>query len=141
MILLLCVCLPLVVSDCYDEPPNSETYNNCGSCYQTFANALVNTADNKYILSRAFFPINNAPSVQVEITYRSNGTGRSLRYFWVMGGFFIFQPLDLFLYRSLFFSLPTYRKKAINVTLPHQCFGSDDSFFEYTTQRVSLQKV
>ena len=39
--------------------------------YQTFANALVNTGDNKYKLSKLFFPIDDIPPIQVEITYNS----------------------------------------------------------------------
>ena len=38
---------------------------------QTFANALVNMGDNKYKLSKLFFPIDDIPPIQVEITYNS----------------------------------------------------------------------
>ena len=145
-VILLTVSLPLVVCDCY----NTDDYTNCATCYQTFANALVNTGDNKYRLSRAFFPIENAASVQVKVTYSSTSNETDpVTYFWIMGGFYVIQPLEVFLYRSLFFSPPTYRKESVTVVLPNECFnGLAESngtvskelqdFFEYATQRVSI---
>ena len=130
--------VPHVTGDCFDDPStNNKSYDNCATCYQTFSNALVNTEDNKFQLSMAFFPINDAPSVQVEVIYQSNDStsNSSRRFFWITGGFFIFQPLDVFLYRSLFFSVPTYRKENVTIILPETCFGND-IFFEYATQRV-----
>ena len=126
-LLLVYACLPHAAGDCYDEPPNNKSYENCAKCYQTFANALINTADNKYLISRTFFPINSAVPVQVEVTYQSNsGTTEPKTLFWVMGGFYVFRPLDVFLYRSLFFSPPIYRKESVIVTLPDECFGGGD---------------
>ena len=131
--------LSYVDGDCFEAAPNNKSYDNCATCYQTFSNAIVNTEDNKFRLSMAFFPINNAPSVQVQVTYQSGDptTNTSSRFFWITGGFFIFQPLEVFLYRSLFFSPPTYLKESVTVILPETCFGND-VFFEYATQRVRL---
>ena len=136
-----------VTGDCYDEPPNNNSYANCATCYQTFANALINTGDNKYRLSRAFFPVSAASPVEVEVSYQRKSDDVVLQtFFWVMGGFYVFQPLDVFLYRSLFFSPPNFRKGDVTVVLPDECFGDESNFtttselygfFEFTTQRVS----
>ena len=145
---IVCVKFSEVAGDCYDEPPNNSSYDNCATCYQTFANALVNTADNKYRLSRAFFPVDAASPVEVEVLYESKGDGGESRtFYWVMGGFYVFQPLDVFLYRSLFFSHPNFRKDVVTVFLPDECFDDESNFssagelygfFEFATQRVSV---
>ena len=143
--ILWAVNLPTVAGDCYKK----ENYSNCATCYQTFANALVDTGDNKYRLSRAFFPTMNAAAVHVKVTYRSDSnTTDPKTYFWIMGGFYLIQPLNVFLYRSLFFSPPSYRQGTVTVILPDECFGDTtesngtttelEEFFEYATQRVSL---
>ena len=139
--LLLCavISFPGAAGDCYDDPyDNNRSYNNCATCHQTFANALINTADNKYRLSRAFFPTRFAPPVEVEVTYHSETPGlESKHFFWLTGGFYVFQPVYILLYRSLFFSAPKYRRKEVNLTLPDSCFDTEYDFFAYTTQRVS----
>ena len=128
--------LPRVLADC-----SSENFDNCASCYQTVANAIVNTADNKYEISRAFFPAESVTSVHVRVTYRSESNANSqITYFWVMGGFYVIQPLNVFLYRSLFFSPPSYRQENVTIMLPDRCFNdlanSNEEFFKFATQRV-----
>ena len=68
--ILLCVVIsfPAVVGDCHDDPTgNNKSYKNCASCHQTFADALINTGDNKYLLSKTFFPIDSAPPAEVKL--------------------------------------------------------------------------
>lgn len=127
----LAVSLPTVSAEtCYKEGIN---YSNCDTCYQTFAHALVNTDNNQYELSKAFFPTESAASVHVGVTY-TDGVNATT-YYWIMGGFYAIQPVNIFLYRSLFFSPPTYRQSSVNVTLPSECLVNDD-YLEYATQRV-----
>ena len=149
-VLQLCITsFPAVAGDCWDEPPNNMSYDNCATCYQTFANALINTADNKYHLSEAFLTIGAVPPVQVEVTYSRMSTdimtdesNDTRAWYWVKGGFYVFQPLELFLYRSIFFSPPTWRQDSLKLMLPDQCFvesNQSENFFRYATQRVSLR--
>ena len=143
-VLQFSICFPAVAGDCYDELPNNKRHDNCATCYQTLANALVNTGDNKYNLSMAFFPIDVAPPVQVRVTYvRSSDLKIQATWYWLIGGFYLFQPLELFLYRSLFFSPPSLRREAVTLILPDQCFANADStiFFQYITQRVSFAVI
>ena len=138
MVLQFSISFPAVAGDCFDELPNNKSYNNCATCYQTLANALVDTGDNKYFLSRAFFPIDGAPPVQVEVTYVSSSDQKiQSTWYWLMGGFYLFQPLELFLYRSLFFSPPSLRRESVTLILPDKCFANT-IFFQYITQRVSF---
>ena len=87
---------------------------------QTFANALVNTGDNKYKLSKIFFPLDDIPPIQVEITYNSTSNATEPRvWYWIKGGF---QPFQLFELRSLFLATPSWRK-SLSLVLPNNCFA------------------
>ena len=148
VLLQLCISFPAVAGDCYDDPlNNNKSYNNCATCYQTLANALVKTEDNKYNLSRTFFPINAPPPVQVKVMYvKSSDKMIQSTWYWLMGGFYVFQPLELFLYRSLFFSPPSLRRGSVTLILPDECFGKPlthdtEIFFQYITQRVSFDEI
>jgi hypothetical protein len=69
-VLQFCVSFPAVAGDCYDDPSNNnKSYDNCATCYQTLANALLNTEDNKYHLSNAFFPDDAVQPVEVQAVY------------------------------------------------------------------------
>ena len=142
----------MVAGDCYDDPPNNKSYDNCYRCYQTLANALINTGDNKYQLGRRFFPDDQAAPIEVQVKYElddqsisaffgNDSFGKdSVLWYWLAGEFYIFQPLQLFLYRSLFFSPPPWRSQKVTLQLPYNCLMSDvpDEYFEYLTQRVSI---
>ena len=114
---------------------------------QTFANALVNTGDNKYKLSKLFFPIDDIPPIQVEITYNSTSNATEPRvWYWIKGGFYEFQPFKLFELRSLFLATPSWRK-SLSLVLPNNCFAennktnSNKAFFQYATERVRRSPI
>lgn len=151
-VLQLCLRFPAVAGDCYDDPlDNNRSYDNCGTCYETLANALINTGDNKYYLGKTFFPHDGVLPVQVTVTYKPiNGTEEGdincttdnvdTTWYWIKGEFYAYQPLDVFSYRSLFFNHPRGRQRSIDLNLPYQCLCDSDNFeefFEYLTQRVS----
>ena len=159
LILQFCVSFPAVSGDCYDDPSdNNRSYNNCDTCYQTLANALLNTGDNKYQLSNAFFPDDAVPPVEVRAVYMaetkcnppSNTTNCSdikqpfddnttSTWYWLAGEFYIYQPLQIFVFRSLFFSPPSWRQECVVLCLPEQCLNDSvtfDDFFKFLTQRV-----
>ena len=118
--------LPTVVGDCFDNKENDKSYDNCATCFQTLANALINTGDNKYQLSNAFFPTTEVSPAQVTVTYVSlnndSNTTIEEKWYWLNGGFYVYQPLRIFFYRSLLFSPPEWRKKSLILYLPGSCF-------------------
>ena len=142
-----------VAGDCYDDPPNNKSYDNCVTCYQTLANALMNTADNKYLVGQSFFPDDAADPIEVRVEYvpiskcnttndcqdeKYNVGNDSTRWYWLVGDFYIYQPLKLFLHRSFLFSPPAWRKQCVVLCLPDECINDRrDDFFQYLTQRVS----
>ena len=148
VVIQLFVSIPAVAGDCYDE------HSDCSMCFQTLANALMDTGDNKYQLSQGFFPDNAATPVQVQIEYvpqsQYNSTvhycksdelfvaNGSITWYWLAGEFLIHQPLHLLLYRSLFLSPPLWRRQCVVLFLPDQCLNeANDKHFMYLTQRVS----
>ena len=111
--------LPAVVGDCFDDKENDKSYDNCATCFQTLANALINTRDNKYQLLSAFFPTTDVSPVQVTVTYVSLDSGTTIeKWYWLNGGFYMYQPLQIFFYRSLLFSPPKWRTKSLLLYLP-----------------------
>lgn len=122
----------LVAGDCFNG-----SYDNCATCYQTLANALIDTDDNKYNLSRVFFPLETAPPVVVKVTYHFkecststfNATDCDRIWYWMEGTFYLYQPLEVFVYRSLFFSSPAKRQGSIELNLPYECrLNTSDEF-------------
>ena len=157
---------PTTAGDCYDSPLNNKSYDNCATCYQTLANALINTGDNKYQLGRSFFPADSVTPVEVRVEYvpesqcnteniscdsdetphtkpctsyeEDQPRNDTTRWYWLAGEFYAFQPLNLFLFRSLFFSPPAWRKECVVLCLPDECLSDISAdFFQYLTQRVS----
>ena len=67
-VLSACLSFRSVVGDCFNG-----SYDNCATCYQTLVNAMLNTDDNKYNLSKRFFPLDATSPVVVEVTYHFKG--------------------------------------------------------------------
>lgn len=129
-VLQLSINIPTVAGDCFTDG------ENCDTCYQTLAISLINSGDNKYILSQAFFPTDSALPIQVDVVY-TDGENMTEEYYWLKEGFYVIQPVELFFYRSLFFSRPQWRKESITLQLPRICFEAVESdLLERLTQRV-----
>ena len=55
--LQFCITFSAVAGGCYNDSETldeSSRYDNCDTCYETLANALIDTADNKYQLGEMF---------------------------------------------------------------------------------------
>jgi hypothetical protein len=60
-------------------------------------------------------------------------------WFWSKSMFYLFQPLHVFQFTSLFFSDTELQWETLNLTLPTECANADDSHMKLLTQRVSLK--
>ena len=162
-VLQFSISFPAVAGDCFDDPlKNNKSYDNCDRCYQTLVNALIDTEDNKYYLARTFFPDDEVKPVQVTVNYRStvpdsednhdvncttnancttDYSNLDTTWYWIIGEFYVYQPMEIFSYRSLFFSPLLYRRNSVDLYLPCQCFNNSSNFFKYLTQRVSIISI
>lgn len=125
---------PVAGIDCQDT---------CATCYQDLAKALIDTENNKYSLSRGFFPPDAVPPVLVKITYnfKNCSTCRSKTWYYTEGAFYIYQPLEVFVFRSLFFSPISIRQGTVDLQLPAECFDAPSEFYQLLTQRVSYSFI
>ena len=162
--LQLCISFPAVAEDCHDVTLGK--YDNCDTCYQTLANALISTADNKYQLGEMFFPKDDVTPAQVEVIYMSSSEGKrnldcetlkdttqmkniedhtEFTWYWLTGEIYVYQPVQLFQYRSLFFTPLRIHHKCVILYLPSTCLNSRgqyyDEFFEHLTQRVRCARI
>ena len=149
ILVVVLACLPhRATGDCDTEG------QSCNKCYQTLANYLVNTSDNKYHLRRVFYPLERAAPVFVTVTYQyidsstSNITtwhsGDNIlntsipnqTWYWSAGAFYFFQPLGIFQFTSLFFGNLELRSNELNVILPAECASAPEGFMTELTQMV-----
>ena len=109
----------------------------CREDYETLANFLINTTDNKYQLSIAFFPTERAPPAFVKVIYHYNDSEiANQTWLWSSGAFYFFQPLRIFQYTSLFFGNPEFRVGNVTLMLPADCANAPVPVMETLTQRV-----
>lgn len=151
-LVVLAYLLHKAAADCKDDG------ERCDQCFQTLANYLVNTSDNKYYLRRVFYPLNKTAPVFVTVTYRYmdrdtsnisntstqcidditfNISNTSKTWYWAAGVFYFFQPLQVFHYTSLFFGDTEFRRDKLNITLPAECVTAPEEFMTDLTEMVS----
>lgn len=144
LVVVLACLLYRAAADCSDEG------QSCDQCYQTLANYLVNTSDNKYQLRRVFYPLATAAPVFVTVTYQyidpntTNISNTSIPWYWSAGFFYFLQPLELFQYTSLHFGDLASRSGNLTLTLPAECAGAPEEFMMELTEMVrtnTLQNV
>ena len=119
--------------------------DNCLECFNRLAYETLYPSQNQLNLQKAFFPPDEAPPVFVIITYNykfPNGSieKREKTWFWSASTYYIYQPLAMLQFTSLFFADPEFRTKELALTLPMKCIGVDNSNMQFLSQRVSLYK-
>ncbi len=123
---------------------NCDVYE-CTKCYNLLVWNMLNSSENQYNLSRAFFPPDLANPVFVIVYYdfkEENGIiddSKQQIWFWSTSTYYHFQPLSVLLYTSLFFTDLSYRVRYLNITLDIKCSGSEDDYrdmIQLLTQRV-----
>ena len=137
LVIVLAYPLPRATADCDTEG------QGCDKCYQTLANYLVNTSDNKYQLRSVFYPLATAAPVFVTVTYQyidtntTNINNTSIPWYWSAGFFYFLQPLEVFQYTSLYFGDLSSRSGNLTITLPAECASAPEEFMTELTEMVS----
>lgn len=149
--LYLIVVLQLLTHYCHGQNLDENSYNKscevntCLRCFNRLAYETIRRDDNQISLQRAFHPPNSAPPVFVIVTYNysdlnGNIIKQSKTWYWSASTYFIFQPLAMLQFTSLFFADPDFRTKRLTINLPMDCLGVGDGTVQLLTQRVSFRQ-
>lgn len=80
---------------------------SCSVCYHTLKESLLKRDDNVRGLSETFFPPNDNQPEFVEVTYCIGEIGNNCSvWFWTHDSPYLFFPIEIFQYMSLFFGKP-----------------------------------
>ena len=114
---------------------------DCSKCYKVLASNVVHNDRNMFRIQNTFFPPEEESPVFVIVTYEykdNSSITESEIWFWSTSTFYIFQPLHVFQFTSLFFSDTQLVTSKVKLTLPLECFNADEEHKTLLTQRVSL---
>ena len=131
--------LPVVWCDVNSsELCTQEEIEEC-NCFSYLAEQIRLNDKNLFEIKSIFYPPNDASPVFVVVTYQfGNDTTHDQVWFWTTSTFYIWQPLTVFQFTSLFFSdYTTSRHSKAHLTLPSKCNKTKESFMQLLTHRVS----
>ena len=112
---------------------------NCSVCYHTLKESLLKRDDNVRKLSETFFPPrkNQPEFVEVKYQFGENTNSDSQVWFWTHDSSYLFFPIEIFQYLSLFFGKPaSLFSQKVNLTLDEDCSGASNDIMLLLTQRV-----
>ena len=137
---LLLFLLPVV--SCADanssELCTPEEIEEC-NCFSYLAEQIRLNDSNLYEIRSVFYSPNDSSPVFVVVTYQfDNDRTHDQVWFWTTSTFYLWQPLNVFQFTSLFFSdYTTSRHSTVNLKLPLKCMNANKDFMQLLTQRVS----
>lgn len=109
----------------------------CTSSFHLLEADLLSHPQNRFRLTTVFFPPRNANPVIVRVTYKYKDSNVTDVWFWSESEFYLIQPLEIFLYTSLFFANQPYRSSLITLELSTDCLQAEPLHMKVLTQRVS----
>ena len=136
LIIILLFSLLLFVS-----PPSEAQQDTCSSSFHLLETDLLSRPQNRFLLSTKFFPPRDANPVVVKVDYVYEDSNITNVWFWSESEFYFIQPLEIFLYTSLFFANQPYRQSTLTLELSPDCLNAEELYMKVLTQRVSLNLV
>ena len=124
----------LLISSCGAQPTSAESA--CSSSFHLLEADLLSRPQNRLQLTTKFFPPRDANPVIIKVDYNYNGSNVTNIWFWSESEFYFIQPLEIFLYTSLFFANQPYRKSSVTLELSADCLNAEDLHMRLLTQRV-----
>ena len=86
---------------------NSCETDTCSDCLNRLAYETLKPSSNQYNLQNAFFPPDKLPPIYVQVTYLYDFENGSIEkgnsWFWSTSGYYLYQPLAVLQFTSLFF--------------------------------------
>lgn len=114
---------------------------DCSNCHSLLVSQVTEQDGNYLNLSSTLFPPNASTPVFVTVTYHylaDNGTEVEQEvWFWSTATFYIFHPLHVFQFTSLFFSETRLLAAEVDLTLHSNCSAASEKSKQLFTQRVS----
>jgi hypothetical protein len=125
---------------------------DCSKCYTVLVEQVTKQDKNLFNIQNTFYPPDGQPPVFVTVVYTYKDFDDELKdgiytgdeedsntWFWSKSMFYLFQPLHVFQFTSLFFSDTELQWATLNLTLSTECANASDSHMKLLTQRVSLK--
>ena len=116
------------------QPTSAESA--CSSSFHLLEADLLSRPQNRLQLTTKFFPPRDANPVIIKVDYNYDGSNVTNVWFWSESEFYFIQPLEIFLYTSLFFANQPYRKCSVTLELSADCMNAEERYLQILTQRV-----
>ena len=123
------------------SPPSEAQPATCSSSFHLLEADLLSRPQNRFLLSTKFFPPRDANPVVIKVDYVYEESNMTNVWFWSESEFYFIQPLEIFLYTSLFFANQPYRQSSLTLELSPDCLNAEELYMKVLTQRVSLNLV
>ena len=108
----------------------------CSSSFHLLEADLLSRPHNRFLLSTKFFPPRDANPVIIKVDYVYEDSNFTSVWFWSESEFYFIQPLEIFLYTSLFFANQPYRQSTLTLELSPDCINAQDLHMKVLTQHV-----
>ena len=116
--------------------------DDCSKCYAFLVEQVTQHDRNYFEIQNVFFPPDGPSPVFVIVTYHfqdhPGGKSNTEIWFWSTSAFYIWQPLHVLQFTSLFFSDTKLQSANATLTLPLNCRHANDTYRKLLTQRVSF---
>ena len=113
----------------------------CSSSFHLLEADLLSHPQNRFFLTTKFFPPRDANPVIIKVDYVYEDSNITNVWFWSESEFYLIQPLEIFLYTSLFFANQPYRQSTVTLELSTHCLNAEELHMKVLTQRVSQSKT
>ena len=110
---------------------------SCSSSFHLLEADLLSRPQNRFQLMTNFFPPRDANPVIINVNYKYDGSNVTSMWLWSESEFYFIQPLEIFLYTSLFFANQPFRQGTITLELSADCLNVGVLQMKVLTQRVS----
>ena len=120
------------------SPPCKAQQDTCSSSFHLLEVDLLSRPQNRFLLSTKFFPPRDANPVIIKVDYVYEDSNITNVWFWSESEFYFIQPLEIFLYTSLFFANQPYRQSTLTLELSPDCLNAEELYMKVLTQRVGL---
>ena len=144
-LIVLASLLPSVVMQSTISKCKEDEENDCSKCYSLLVANITEDDTNIFNLTYAFFPPDAAsPALVVVFYHYSDDSGNEIDindtdvWFWSKSTFYLFHPLHVFQFTSLFFSDLGLESSEVHQTLHQDCRNSSKKHMRLLTQRVSV---